>query len=281
MLSTQFLILWIYFSSENQEKKKSILGAGAAAVFCLIVCAKVYKSSSVPDPARSWFQSTSRWLCTTFSLQTVGALPDRPVRPFFTSLFPSHSQFYIHRTNIQLNGKMHQGQEEWERSVPAPPITSVWSVSTSRRLVSPLSPNRRWIFQRWSEVTRGGPLLPKLSVFLFDEDAKLSASNYITWPILSGLLCVAICLHDQYLYKTEDICTCQLSRNSRAVACAQYQVESFLSFREWELTIMITIITSRIKNKTLLNSCEWNILIVVMATRIQIEWFITFINYWA
>lgn len=214
VLSTQFLILWIYFSSENQEK--SIL-AGAAVVFCLIVCAKVYKSSSVPDPARNCFQSTSRWLCTTFSLQTVGALPDRPVRPFFTDKFHLDKlfcQFYIHRTNIQLNGKMLQGQEEWERSVPAPPITSVWSVSTSHRLVSLLSPNRRWIFQRWSEVTRGSRLLPKLPVLLFDEDAKLSASNYITWPILSGLLCVAICLHDQYLYKTEDICTCQMSRTA-------------------------------------------------------------------
>lgn len=184
MLSTQFLILWIYFSSENQEKKINPRCWRGSRVLSDIVCAKVYKSSSVPDPARSC------WLCITFSLQTVGALPDRPVRPFFTSLFPSDSQFYIHQTNIQLNGKMHQGQEEWERSVPAPPITSVWSVSTSRRLVSPLSPNRRWIFQRWSEDTRGGPLLPKLSVFLFDEDAKLSASNYITWPILSGLLCV-------------------------------------------------------------------------------------------
>lgn len=116
VLSTQFLILWIYFSSENQEKL--ILG-GAAAVFCLIVRAKVYKSSSVPDPARSCFQSTSRWLCTTFSLQTVGALPDRPVRPFFTSLFPSDkfhlhklfSQFYIHGTNIQLNVKMRRRSE--------------------------------------------------------------------------------------------------------------------------------------------------------------------------
>lgn len=81
---------------------------GVSAVFCLIVCTKVYKrlfqQSSVPDPARSCFQSASRCLCTALSTQMVEALPDRPVRGFFTSLFPwdkfhqdnLYSKFYIH-----------------------------------------------------------------------------------------------------------------------------------------------------------------------------------------